>query len=713
MKKYFFISSLILLVSIILIYGLMPDGVMAVKRILKYKYYLSLTNNLNDMIYEVKLKLNNENEDYPTWKVNTSKKNYVKIQNQLTSILEGFVYDGATGSETLYKGSDFSYPSDINNELNSQSRADLKLFGMYPDHYGDPSSHSFRLKYKNALFFGKKRENFIKPIVRDHGIDYLFNVIFSKHSRGIKIDYNPVRILFNNIDYGFYYREPFFDKYLIELNGFRDGEIFEIYPDSIKINHLPESKEFTEFKPINSYDKDSILSIIDKNMIYDIVSIAIISGSSHSVYDINLHWYHNPVINKIQPTLREIKSGSDISSLINNGENDIDFTSLVQIIINDNSLIKLLYENDKASFIQGVESSFLEISDYFKDDRILNDEELKSFFKINPSNYQFNKIYELIKSNIHYIKPLLRVSKKEEKTKDILNFNGKINFDKDLTFVNKRVIFDQGSLIILSNNSLVKFEKCDVFIGGEKITSNIVGKDKFSNGSFLFVNSKILIENTLIEGLKPPVKQNPKIPSSITFYDSEIEIKKSTFQNNLEGDDFLNFFRCQNVKITNSIFKNVKSDAIDSDFSNITITKNKFYFTGNDAIDLSGSNSEILKNQFFSTGDKCISIGEASKVISKDNQFNDSEIAIVVKDGSSISSSNNSFKNNKLEYVFFVKKPVYGPPVINSIIENKKTKILKGKYTKINHLNTNDFEIEINDNVESLLYGREYGKSSK
>ena len=48
------------------------------------------------------------------------------------------------------------------------------------------------------------------------------------------------------------------------------------------------------------------------------------------------------------------------------------------------------------------------------------------------------------------------------------------------------------------------------------------------------------------------------------------------------------------------------------------------------------------------------------------------------------------------------------------IIEIKySSKILKGKHTKINHLNTNDFEIEINDNVESLLYGREYGKSSK
>ena len=60
-------------------------------------------------------------------------------------------------------------------------------------------------------------------------------------------DLKPIKVLFNNLDYGYYYLEPFFDKYLVELNNFRDSEIFEIYPDSIQLNHLPKEIEFSEF----------------------------------------------------------------------------------------------------------------------------------------------------------------------------------------------------------------------------------------------------------------------------------------------------------------------------------------------------------------------------------------------------------------------------------------------------------------------------------
>ena len=73
-------------------------------------------------------------------------------------------------------------------------------------------------------------------------------MIYSDLSRGIKIDLKPIRILFNNLDYGFYYVEPFFDKYLIELNNHRDSEIFEIYPDSIRMNHIPKEIEFSKFE---------------------------------------------------------------------------------------------------------------------------------------------------------------------------------------------------------------------------------------------------------------------------------------------------------------------------------------------------------------------------------------------------------------------------------------------------------------------------------
>ncbi len=111
--------------------------------------------------------------------------------------------------------------------------------------------------------------------------------------------------------------------------------------------------------------------------------------------------------------------------------------------------------------------------------------------------------------------------------------------------------------------------------------------------------------------------------------------------------------------------------------------------------------------------DKCISVGEFSKVKISENQFHDSEISIVMKDGSLINSNLNEFKNNKLDYVLFIKKPIYGSPLIDEIIEDGNTRILIDSKVEIKDDKIKHLEVSKLKNVEAILYGRKFGKSSK
>ena len=87
---------------------------------------------------------------------------------------------------------------------------------MNSDHFRNPNSHSFRIKFNGLQGYGKKTLNFLNPRSRDFITDPLLNIIFNKLYNGIQINYKPYKLYFNKSDYGVYYSEDFFDKYLIE-----------------------------------------------------------------------------------------------------------------------------------------------------------------------------------------------------------------------------------------------------------------------------------------------------------------------------------------------------------------------------------------------------------------------------------------------------------------------------------------------------------------
>ena len=244
----------------------------------------------------------------------------------------------------------------------------------------------------------------------------------------------------------------------------------------------------------------------------------------------------------------------------------------------------------------------------------------------------------------------------------------------------------------------------------------IQGEEDDRKGKFcvfvLNTKEKSVLDNVQFKNLSNPLKNGWELPGALTFYEADVSINNCMFLNNQRGDDYLNIIRSE-FDINNTLFKDVKADAFDSDFSKGNIFNSSFINCGNDAIDISGNNLAIENIFMDNIGDKGISAGENSQMIVNNVRIENSEIAICSKDLSKIIVSNIMFINNQIGFTAFQKKSEFGPGsiegskvtmeniVIPYLIETHSNCIIDGK-----------IKISSNDKVKDVLYGIKYGKNS-
>ena len=140
--------------------------------------------------------------------------------------------------------------------------------------------------------------------------------------------------------------------------------------------------------------------------------------------------------------------------------------------------------NDKKTFISGLKKYFSKASKYFKNDKILDNDHLKKFFETNPTNDKFFQYYNSIKKNVSYLTPFFKENIVEVEEKETIYFKKDFKFVKDTLFINKNIFFDEGYNFEISNNSLIKFENCNVKIGGDKKLTSFFGNQKTSGSLF-------------------------------------------------------------------------------------------------------------------------------------------------------------------------------------------------------------------------------------
>lgn len=588
-------------------------------------------------------------------------------------------------------------------------KSKVKLFGMMPDHFRDHKGHSFRIKYNGGESFGKKTINLAKPRSLDYNTDIVFNILYGNFFNGVKINYEPVRVSFNKVDYGYYLKYDFFDKYLLEQNGFRDSYIFENHLDSISFNHAPDGyHEVSDFS--NQIQKDFISLIDYEKYIFAItVSMLTNDNSPHILGANNMHWFYNSVTNKIEPTIREAfiyEDGrlyvSDINQDFNKIFDSISFDSVTNHFIEKHGKIKVL---------NSIKNKLKEIKKYLA--KALNSKEyIKIKEKFKGFDGEFLKRELLIQQNLNYLLQMSNnvITESADFKHEELIISKDTIISKDLIInKNQKLIINEGIRIILENNSNILISGGAINISGSKESKVVIIANNSNSSIYIRSQNNAIFNYVVFNGLSSLTKKPWNLPSAVTLYETNAIFSNCTFTNNLTGDDMINLFRCEAVKFDSCKFKNILSDAIDSDFSNLKIVNSDFSHIGNDAVDASGSNIDLKTSRFEYIEDKAISAGELSVFKSSENTIMNSELALVAKDGSTLFSSLDILSNNKLDLVMFKKKAIFKNP--NAFISN--TQLTNSLIAKDIYINNEKVINYTEGDIESLLYGNLYGTATK
>ena len=297
-----------------------------------------------------------------------------------------------------------------------------------------------------------------------------------------------------------------------------------------------------------------------------------------------------------------------------------------------------------------------------------------------------------------------RINSKNKQTYKILNDT---IISNSLIISNKKIIISSGTKIEFQNDASLVAKDCDFISNSKNEKINWISRD---NNSLIFINCKsVEISNNSFLGFSNKNIDGFSLPSAITFYNSKVEIINSIFKENKNGDDYINLFKSK-FFISDVSFIDTFSDALDVDFSDGTIQSSTFQNIGNDAIDASGSSLIIENNLISKSADKAISLGENSFAHINNNILTDSELGIVCKDGSYSIIKNNFFKN-RIDICAFNKKSFYKKPIIESCDFNQNWNLLVEEGT-LNIDLSNFLNINYSKNVDNLLYGNLYGKSS-
>ena len=647
--------------------------------------YVELLNEKAELINFFK------KNEVKTVDLSMSPNNYVRMQKERANMVSNYVI---TGNQWL---GDNNYYKVKYNDGSSLVKAEIKLFGMNPDHFRDSDGHSFRLRFDGEENFGDKKVNFLNPRSRDFITDPLLNIIYGKLYGGLKINYNPVRVVLNKSNYGIFYIEDFFDKYFIEQNNKRESLIFEISNDSLYFNHLGEDNIFmdigSKLSQLYNNNYDAFIDKIDVDKIKAILVLTSLINDEHPVSDINMHWYYNNVTGLIEPTIREgfVKKADSIN--------------ITKTLDNNSIFHDVYHKHINSDFLNEMKSELFAIKEIIDNDLEYNN------FKSTMIGFK-DKIDEkenIIVENINFIAGLLKNEEREEKDiENIISISNDTIISGDFTVAKNTALKIQAGVNIKLQSSYVKiFGKFSAL--GEKnnpITIEGIGRD---SGTLFFNSQKdIDIDNVIFKNLTNARSHHDQT-AAITFYEcNSINISNSLFSNNLMGDDYINFFRSENISIKSVDFQNVINDAIDSDFSELSIIDSDFKYIGNDAIDGSGSIVNIDNNSFYRVEDKAISAGEQSIFNISNSSFRLNEIALVSKDASLLNSKNNLLENNIIDFASFKKKKFFGSP--KAVFENTNiNKYLIEQNSIIEGLDT----IIYSSDIESKLYGNIYGRASE
>jgi hypothetical protein len=525
-----------------------------------------------------------------------------------------------------------------------------------------------------------------------------------------------------------------FEPVLYDANG--GNNPYEIIPVILKSNQNSYNKTFIKkiFSDIKIYDKylNYIYHFIEEDLINsffkkNINEINLLKVLLHKEFPRSSLEYKKIYSNQFEYACNYFFPDKPLSAHYF-GEDSDDFSigNLQSIPIN---LLNL--EGDKNNTIMDFQNARIvgklqNKSPFFYN---FSNDNLSSNYKINFNFVGSEEVFSTkLKLRTHPSKLQLMdnfkmISKLKENNFIILDETNKIIKVKEgiwqcsdslLVPPNYKLVINENTVIDLVNEAkIVSFSP--VIIAGSNNRCVIKSSDFTSQGiTILNTKRKSLFEKVDFLNLANLKEENWFLSGSVNVYNTTVVFNDCTFTNLHGGDDSLNIIK-SNFKIESCTFQDSYSDALDIDFGMGLVTNSVFINSANDAIDISGAEVNASNIFIHTVGDKAVSVGERASVSISKSSINFAEIGLTCKDGSILNVDNADLKNTKIGLCAFIKKPEYGPAVVtaNNIkgIENTEIPFLIEEGSKITY---DSIHISpTHDNVRSILYGNEYGKSSK
>ena len=248
------------------------------------------------------------------------------------------------------------------------------------------------------------------------------------------------------------------------------------------------------------------------------------------------------------------------------------------------------------------------------------------------------------------------------------------------------VVIEAGVTLDLINEAAIVCESQVYFLGTKKLPIVVTSSDKTANGIVVLqAGGKSEVHYTQFKNLNTFSYEGWSLSGAVNFYESDVTIEHSSFENN-SCEDALNIIK-SDFYVNKCKFQDIFADAFDSDYCTGKLTNTAFNMVGNDAIDFSTSQIKIDSCTIKDISDKGISGGEGSTLWVSNTTIDQCNIGAASKDLSEVYLTNVSITNSKYGLVALQKKPEYGAGKLiteNFSISNCEIELLIEKGSSVN-----------------------------
>jgi hypothetical protein len=220
-----------------------------------------------------------------------------------------------------------------------------------------------------------------------------------------------------------------------------------------------------------------------------------------------------------------------------------------------------------------------------------------------------------------------------------------------------------------------------------------------------------VLRHVHFRGLANPEVAGWELTGAVSFYESPVEITRTTFQAN-RSEDALHVMRTR-FSLDSVTFLDTSADAFDVDFGTGSVLRSRFINCGNDGVDASGSVLTLEDVEVQTAGDKGVSAGEVTTLEGRRLRIHGAAIGIAAKDKSVIRLADVQLDGGQVGITAYRKKSEYGPAEIRINGLNMRGQAVPYMIERFSSLTVDGRAVPADRfMVADSLYGAVYGKAS-